>query len=268
MPHSRGKHVKPVIVEVKPSNVCGSKRTDSGVVTSVSRPLTPTEAWSLWHFETHARLCPECYDPLGVHLKNAQLCGTGHALAQDVAEHVYHHAGEVYSKSTDDYKQVRVELPPGYTQVRGLLQAMDRAVRSTSRTSPIISYDPTYYVSARRRSPSPERRRRRYEDERAEIIVEPTRSKSQRKSSHKPKRYSTVVVDDNVEAGPSRQPEKKPDARRGSLYETDLQRRKKDKGYLIEIREPEQREQDRERKRYRDEQRRKEERRRSQGYNN
>ena len=263
----------PVIVEVKPSDVGCSNiapssppgsptkkarfaHTDSGLISGVSRPLTPTEAWSLYHFETHARKCPECYDPLGVHLKGNRLCDNGHALAQDVAEHVYHRAGEVYSKKTDDHKHVRVEIPPGYDQLRLLLQAIDRAVRSTSRTTPIISYDTNYPVSARRRESSPERRRR-YEDEREEVIVEPASSqrRPQRKSSHKSKRYSTVVVNDDVEAEPSRP---KPDQRRGSLYDIDLQRQKKDKGYLVEIREPESK--DRERERDRTERRRKKDR--------
>ncbi|KAK3711444.1 hypothetical protein LTR37_009623 [Vermiconidia calcicola] len=274
---SRGKqYVTPVIVEVKPSNAGRSNIAPSSppaspnskkarfantLVDGVTRPLTSTEAWSLYYFETHARQCRDCYDPVGVYLKGAQLCANGHALALDVAEHVYHRAGEVYSnKKTEDHKQVRVELPLGYDQTRGLLKSMDRALRSTSRTVPVISYDPTYPVSARRR-PSPERERRRYEDERKEVVVEPARSeRSQRRSSHKPKRYGTVVVQDDVEAEPSRQSEKKPDQRRGSLYETDIQRRQKDRGYNVEEREPASRERDR------DERRRKEKRRQSGGY--
>lgn len=49
-----------------------------------------------------------------------------------------------------------------------------------------------------------------------------------------------MVVDDEIEAEvAARQAEKKPEARRGSLYETDIQRLKKDKGYVVEVREPE-----------------------------
>jgi hypothetical protein len=52
--------------------------------------------------------------------------------------------------------------------------------------------------------------------------------------------------------------EKKPDARRGSLYDTDIQRLRNDKGYVLEIREPESR--DRERRRRSPERRRERER--------
>ena len=199
----------------------------------------------MYHFETHARQCDECYSPLEVARKGKKLCDRGLALARDVAEHVYHIAGEVYSKKSDNHKLVRVELPPNYTQVRDLLRAMDRAVRSASRTTPIISYDPTYPVT-RRRSPSPERRRRYTNEDRTEsVYIEPNKTESDRKprrrTSHKSRRYDTVVVSDDIEADLARQPEKKPDARRGSLYDTDIQRLKKDKGYVVEIREPERR---------------------------
>ena len=267
MPVSRGKqYVTPTIVEVKPSNV-GSNiapsspppspkavrfaPSSSDVVTGVSRQLTPPEAWSLYYFESHARQCHECQDPLRVHLKGGRLCDTGHALAQDVAIHVYHHAGEVYSREKDDHKLVRVELPPGYDQVRGLLKSMDRYIRSSNRTRPIISYDSNYPVSARRRS-SPERPRTR--DEPASVIVEPTSSqRPQRtkstKSKTKPSGYKTVVQDDvQPEPEPLRRPTR--DQRRGSLYEDDLKRERKDKGYRVEIREPE-RERERRKKEHR-----------------
>ena len=111
------------------------------LVTCVSRPCTPTEAWSLYHFEVHARKCPECYDPLGIYLRGGSLCDVGHALAQDVALHFYQKAGEVYSHEKDQHKHVRVELPPGYDQVRGLLKGMDRAIRSGSRTVPVFRFN-------------------------------------------------------------------------------------------------------------------------------
>jgi hypothetical protein len=255
---SRGKQY--ITQEVKPSNAGGANlapssppgspstkkaRFANAPIEGVSRPLSTTEAWSMWHFETHARQCRECYNPLEVHQKGKRLCDTGHALAQDVAEHVYHQAGEVYSKKNDSHKLVRVELPPNYTHTKGLLRAMDRAVRSTSRTTPIISYDPTYPVT-RRRSPSPDRRRRyRDENQTETVYIEPNNTERERRprrrATHKSRRYSAVVVNDDIEADLTRQPEKKPDARRGSLYDTDIQRLKKDKGYLVEIREPQSR---------------------------
>lgn len=262
MPTSRGKAY--VTQEVKPSNSGptniapvsppGSPSTKkarfaTAPIEGFSRPLSSTEAWSLWHFETHARQCPECYNPLKIHQEGRRLCDTGHALAQDVAEHVYHRAGEIYSTKTDDHKLVRVELPPNYGQTRGVLQAIDRALRSAQRTAPVISYDRTYPVT-RRRSPSPERRTRyRDEDQKEVAYIEPNNTerdrRPQRRPTHKSRRYSTVVVNEDVEAALR---EKKRDARRGSLYDTDIQRLQKDKGYVVEIREPESRDRERQRR--------------------
>ncbi|KAK5167003.1 uncharacterized protein LTR77_007732 [Saxophila tyrrhenica] len=300
MPSSQGRQTAtPVIVEVRPSNVGSSNvapatppespntkkaRFASTVVNGTSRPLTPTEAWSLYHFETHAQKCADCHDPARALAKGQRLCDAGHALARDVAEHVYHQSGEIYSKGEDDHKPVRVEIHPGYKHARSLLQAIDRALRSRSRKVPIVSYDRSYPVSPRRRS-SPDRREERREDRREEkredrrererkyendkyekVTVEPASSVSRRKSSHKSKRYSTVVVDDDVEVTSSRQPEPKPqpksESRKGSLYDAEIQRQKRDKGYVVEIREPSSRGRERERER---EERRKDERQRS-GY--
>lgn len=255
---SRGKgyitqEVKPnsSSANLAPSSPPGSPSTKkarfaTAPIEGVSRPLSSIEEWSLYHFETHARQCDHCYNPLDVHLKGKRLCDTGHALAQDVAEHVYHKAGEVYSKKCDNHKLVRVELPPNYNHTRNLLRVMDRAVRSTIRTTPVISYDPTYPVT-RRRSPSPERRRRHSDDGRRETVyIEPGKPDSdrrpRRRNTHKSRRYETVVVNDDIEADMARQPKKKPDtSRRGSLYDTDIQRLKKDQDYVVEIREPDSR---------------------------
>ena len=217
---------------------------------SESRQLTPTEAWSLYHFETHARDCVECYDPYTVYLERRQLCPNGHALSQDVALHVYYQAGEIYGKEQDDHKPVRVEVSSSYGQVRLLLKAMDRALKSTSRTAPVISYDRTYPVSPRRSSST--ERRRDYDNEPREVIIEPHNSERERRSRHrskaKPSGYKTVVIEDDVQPGPSSRPEPesepearsepRPEARRRSTYERDLQRQQKDKGYRVEIREP------------------------------
>lgn len=199
-----------------------------------SRELTSPEAWSLYHFECHARGCPACYEPLGVYLKGAQLCDAGHALAQDVAIHVYYKAGEIYSQDT--YKLVRVELPPGYDQVRGLLKGMDHRLRQTSQP-PMISYDRSYPVSPRQPSRRPE-----YE-ERNEVIIEPADSRpskgSGRKSKHKSSKHKTTVIQDTkpeVEPELSTSQESKPRERRGSLYVSDQARR--ERKYNTETREP------------------------------
>ncbi|CAK3887234.1 Hypothetical predicted protein [Lecanosticta acicola] len=195
----------------------------------LSRPLTSTEAWSLYYFENHARHCPDCYNPHEVYRRTGRLCEIGHGLAQDVACHVYHQGGEVYSTRKDDSKLVRVEIPHGYAHLRGLLQSMAREIRH--RTTPILSYDKTYPVPARK-SWTP--------DSQPEIVtVESAISSSpKRRSIHRPVRYSTVVIDNDVEdvtavRRPQPQPQQLPLERRGSLYE---QRKKQD--YRVEIREP------------------------------
>lgn len=285
MPVSRGKQTPtPVIVEVRPSDARvsttnlapssppGSPSTKKArfaneLVDGVTRPLNPTEAWSLWHFETHARQCRDCYDSLNPRSKGFRLCGEGNALAQDVAEHVYYQGGEIYSRTTDSNRNpVRVEIVPGYDQVRSLLQT----TRTRSpRTVPVVNYD---YPSRRHSSPSrqpeprPEQPRRRYTDERAYVEIEPATTIPRRKSSHKPRRYGTVVVVDDVEKPqpePSRQPERKPESRKGQLYDADVERRKRDKGYVVEVREPSSR--DRERDRDRERERERERRRRDGG---
>lgn len=246
---SRGKqYSRPVnIVEIRPSNIAPSSPPSSpkavrfapsrsGVVTGISRELTCVEAWSLYHFEDHARACSTCHDPLDVYLSGGQLCDYGHALAQDVAEHVYHRAGEIYSRKKDKHKHVRVELPPGYDQVRGLLKGMAHRIRQAS--GPVISYDRSYPVSPR---PSPAEREPEYYEGRTEVTIEPADSRrhkgSGRKSRHKSSPYKTTVVQEyDSEPEPSSSREAKPRERRGSLYHSDRQRKEKD--YHVETREP------------------------------
>ena len=110
---------------------------------SESRALTPAEASSLYHFETHARECVHCYDPLTVYLERRALCADGQALAQDVASHVYYRAGEIYSCQEEDGMPMRVEVSSTYGQLRLLLKAMGRASKDISRTIPFIRYDTT-----------------------------------------------------------------------------------------------------------------------------
>lgn len=250
---SRGKqYVRPVIVEVKPSKLAPSSpsppsspkavRFAPSSSGTVSREITSTEHWSLYHFESHARTCPACFNPLAIYLRGGQLCTTGHDLAQDVAVHVYHKAGQIYSTEKDKHKDVHVELPPNYDQVRGLLKGMDHRLRATSR--PIISYDQNYPISPRL-SPSEQS----YPEVRREVVIEPADSRrdrrSGRKSKHKSKRYETTVVhehDSDREPSPREsKPEpssrdSKPRERRGSLYYADRQR--KEKNYYVEEREP------------------------------
>ncbi|CZT22937.1 uncharacterized protein RCC_08645 [Ramularia collo-cygni] len=246
MSSSRRDSVRPVVVEIEPQRRHSNKSPQSpsspkavrfapSSGNAISRPLTTIEAWSLYHFENHARHCASCYNPLQVVQRGGQLCDIGHGLAQDVAYHVYHREGEFYSTSKDDAKLVRIEIPPGYTQLRSLLKSMDRALRShrISTSSPIISYDRTYPVAPRR-----------FDDrsERESVFVEPASSSSHsksshhRKSKHKSSRYSTVALNDDDDDGYAVKSPSSPIQRRGTLYEQDMQRKKEN--YRVEIREP------------------------------
>lgn len=240
MSSSRRDSAQPIVIEVKPGRRLSSHlpttppspkavRFAPSSGNAISRPLSSVEAWSLYHFENHARHCSACYYPLEVIRRGGQLCDTGHGLAQDVAYHVYHRDGEFYSTSKDNCKLVRMEIPPGYSHLRSLLVSMDRALRSHRMSSPLLSYDRTYPIAARRSD---------IQSERENAIVEPadSRSRHHRRSKHKSSRYSTTALaeddDDYIVKLPSGQ-------RRGTIYDQDLQR--KEENYRVERREPGQR---------------------------
>lgn len=268
----RGDTVRPVIVEIKPSHRKSTTINSSPISppsspkavrfapssgNAISRPLSTTEAWSLYHFENHARHCSLCYNPLEVVQRGGQLCEIGHGLAQDVAYHVYHREGEFYSTVKDNSKLVRIEIPPGYNQLRSLLKSMDRALRShrISQSSPIVSYDRTYAIPPRRSSEGSNKR-----ESGGSVYIEPSKShhhhNGSRKSKHKSRYSSSTVAYNNnddvvVEDYSVKPPTSSPIQRRGSLYEQDMQRNnhKKDTGYRVEIREPRRRDREKESRR-------------------
>lgn len=192
-------------------------------VSAVSRPVNTTESWAAYDFEMHARKCAYCQDPYEVHRHHEQLCDQGHRLAQEVARYIYNGAnGETYSTVEEDHKLVRVEVPAGYDQVRGLLKAIERSLRHRSRT-PFVSMDRTYYVAAR----VPQRTR--------SVKVEQTKSKPRPRSGEivdwpepsKSKSKVLTEVNNSIKAN------------RGSLYEQDLAiQRRNEKRYTVEVREP------------------------------
>jgi hypothetical protein len=259
MPSARGNNYS--TVEVRPdgapqrSNLAPSSPGSPKAVRfepstkAKARALTLTEAWSLYHFETHARQCTHCYNPNDALREGRRLCATGDSLAQDVAEHVYRVEGNIYSRTKENHKLVQVELPSQYTQVPQLLRVREKAARTSHRTVPIIhSYDTTYPVSAHRLTPEA---RDEYQ-EATRVIIEPNRSdgKSHRRSKHKSTRYKTVVVEDDLEETARRQTTPTTptmNERRGSLYYDDIQRQERRQAYRVEVREPEQRERRRER---------------------
>lgn len=117
-----------------------------------SRPLTPQEAWSLYHFETHARGCTEC--------SSRSLCSTGYYLSQDVQVLVCQHDGEICSTRPDsEGKWIRVEIPYGYDRAKTML-GVER--KREKKHAPIVSYEK---IDSR-----PSRKR----ESRDDIYVEPT----------------------------------------------------------------------------------------------
>lgn len=207
---------------------------DAELITGVTRPLTPTEAWSLYYFETHARTCPVCNDPYHVILKGGRLCNSGHDLAYDVAMHVYHKDGIVYSTTKEKAREIRVEVPHGYDRLLALLKGMDRKTRKHQRSAPVVDYAPKRYPSVRR---APAVQSIMEEDEpTSPVFVQPYRPekyrRSHHKSHHKSSQYSTVVIglDDDAEYDRMRLDKNE---KRGSLYK-DARPRKE---YRVEVRQ-------------------------------
>lgn len=238
-------------MEVKPEKVSSRSKTAPSSpgspkavrfapsVKAEPRALNAAEAWSLYHFECHARQCHSCYNPLEVYIEGRRLCETGHSLAQDVAEHVCRQEGMTFSRKKDNHKLVKLEMPADYIQVAQLLKSTDRAIRSPPRTVPMVSYDRTYPVTARRTSQEAEVERH----QQAKAIIEPASSRrrsTRTTAKHQSTRHSTTVFEDDIQPNAAmKEPEQK--ERRGSLYYEDMRRQRKE-AYKVEIREPERRE--------------------------
>jgi len=204
-----------------------------------SRPLTPQEAWSLYHFETHARACHSC--------DGRSLCATGYDLSQDVRVHVWKHDKQLCSTRPDsEGRWVRVEIPHGYGWTKAMLgiertrsTEKSKPKKSTTKSAPVVSYEPEPR-SARKTAEPPRSSSRDHNN----VYVEPARTPKdgEKRSRHRPERYEVVEVAPKYEpGGPVRLPER---AKRGSLYESDMRRPRRE--YRIEERAPE-RGQDRER---------------------
>lgn len=148
--------------------------------------MTSTEAWSMYNFEVHARQCQDCHNPYEVYQRGQSLCETGHSLASDVAVHAYYKDGEAYSRKVIDSKLTRLELPHGYAQTTSLLRAMNRGLGSSRASPSVVIHDGTSS--------------RRYRGDDPRVITEPaTSSRSRRASKHKSSRYSTVIMQDDME---------------------------------------------------------------------
>ncbi|KAI2478377.1 hypothetical protein Ptr902_09990 [Pyrenophora tritici-repentis] len=201
-------------------------------VASFCRPANNTEEWAAYHFEMHARQCAYCHKPYEVHRNHERLCDVGHRLAQDVAQYIYQKAdGAIYSTTEEDNKVVRVEVPAGYVEVFSLLKAIERSLRHRSR-KPFVSMDRTYYVAPRTSSTSPRR------SHSVKLEQEPKKSKSSRPRSGEivdwPHHTTTTKT-----KRPLAEISNTPNSKRGSLYEEDLAKQRRNaKHYAVEVREP------------------------------
>lgn len=141
---------------------------------SVSRQPNQAELDAMYKFARHASHCKRCADPHSAHLKGKTLCDHGHHHARSIAKYLFSKEGRPFSTiEGDGYRFIHVEIPQGYEAVRGLLKAIESGLRlrkAKSSAAPVISYDQTYYVAARKPSISERKERPRIQ------IVEPSRS--------------------------------------------------------------------------------------------
>lgn len=212
-----------------------------------SRPLTPQEAWSLYHFETHARACHSC--------DGRSLCHVGYDLSQDVRVHVWKHDKQLCSTRPDsEGRWVRVEIPHGYGWTKAMLgmertRSSDKSKpkKSTTKSSPVVSYDPEPRSSRKAAEPRSASR----DNNNNNAYVEPARTPKdgEKRSRHRSERYEVVEVAPKYEqGGPVRLPERQ---KRGSLYESDMRRPRRE--YRIEERVPDRGERERESEKDREE---------------
>jgi hypothetical protein len=204
-------------------------------VLSFSRPVNTAESWAAYHFEMHARKCAYCHNPYEVHRNHEQLCDVGHRLAQEVARFIYQKSdGATYSTVEEDNKLVRVEIPAGYVEVGGLLKAIERSIRHRTR-KPFVSMDRSYYVTPRTAPASPTRSHSVHVEQEPKI-------KSKSKSSSRPRSGEIVDWPQHPTTKPKRplvEISNTPNSKRGSLYEEDLAKQRRNaKHYAVEVREP------------------------------
>lgn len=186
-------------------------------VDGVSRPVSDSEHWALYNFEMHARGCGSCSRPYYVHRSGQRLCDAGHRLAQEVATFVYNLEGIPYSTHKEEGRLVRVEIPHGYSQIKGLLKAMERSLRHRRQQDPFVSMDGTYYVA-------PRPVERTWKGVKVEQPRKPEKASSTAATVDYPIRERKATVDVS---------------KRGSLYQADIvEQRRAYKSYNVEIREP------------------------------
>jgi hypothetical protein len=118
--------------------------------------------------------------------------------------------------------------------------------KSTTKSSPVVSYDPEPRSSRKAAEPRSASR-----DNNNNAYVEPARTPKdgEKRSRHRSERYEVVEVAPKYEqGGPVRLPERQ---KRGSLYESDMRRPRRE--YRIEERVPDRGERERESEKDREE---------------
>lgn len=125
-----------------------------------TRNLHGDEDHVLFAYESHARSCPCCDDPLG----SARLCYRGIPLARGVVEYLYRRCGNYYAcRNHEGDMTSRVHLPISARSARRLLTAVERglllnltvetgpgAVGPDFRSVEIIERQPRYSNPGRR----------------------------------------------------------------------------------------------------------------------
>ncbi|KAJ5028761.1 hypothetical protein J3E72DRAFT_306039 [Bipolaris maydis] len=223
-------HAKPAVA--KKERVVGFYEDP---VISFCRPVNTSESWAAYHFEMHARKCAHCHNAYEVHRNHERLCDVGHGLAQDVARYIYHKSGATYSTMEENNKLVRVEIPAGYVEVCSLLKAIERSLRHRSRR-PFVSMDRSYYVAPRSSPPpaSPPRR-----SNTVKVEQEQPKIKSARPRTDDIVDWPQHTVTTTKAKRPLSEISNTPNSKRGSLYEEDLAKQRRNaKHYAVEVREP------------------------------
>ncbi|KAF2139448.1 uncharacterized protein K452DRAFT_300483 [Aplosporella prunicola CBS 121167] len=221
----------PTIIHTKTNKAHARKSVGfaEGEITGISRPASIAESWALYDFEMHARNCAACRNPYEVHKTGGQLCEDGHRFAQAIARCLYMRKDGQICSTGDDWHMVRIEISPSYEEARGLLRAVERAMRHRRR---FVSMDKSYPVAPR----LPERPKQQHKPVQATVVhveeVPTATTTTPRKHRAEHREMVDWPVRSLVEVSHSK-------TKRGSLYEADVaeQRRAYSK-YHVEVREP------------------------------
>lgn len=104
---------------------------DKDIFTSANsgdRFPTDDEQTTMSAFEDHARGCPSCHDPFEVFQRGGALCKVGQMLARSLSDRLYS-TGNGFRAWSGSQANVSIDTPGDYTQVSGVLRAMEMVLR-------------------------------------------------------------------------------------------------------------------------------------------